>query len=258
MSSHSLHPLARQAVIATADSACCFWALGMTKYLAHDDPKLCVHWALDLILPYLREDGEHGDVVARSIQILRGVLDKPAVAELRQLEVSALDAWHHRSATRGGGPLARLVWAAMGVVEQVAPGQAAQLTNSCALPAGTESADVAEGWVWEQSATAIQMIRHAHPEVPQVTAEAFTRAVCFPERPHHCEQHNRVEWKWHGIMYEIATLRAADSFYFEFTDCTVDGTMYSGPFPSRKDVDEHMELLKHQPMSIRLIAPRQN
>src|SRR5262245_29540620 len=130
MSSAALHPLARQALIASRSPVCYGWTFGMTKYLAHDDPGQCVEWALDLIQPYLNEPGQYADVVTRSNDFLRGVLINPVAANLEQVGEFGWQAWSHRTVTGGGGPLARLLWAAMGIVELAAPGQAAALSDS--------------------------------------------------------------------------------------------------------------------------------
>lgn len=256
MASPPLHPLARQALVASANPACHGWAFGMTKYLAHDDPRGCVQWALNFIRPYLSDESEHGMVVTQSQQFLRDVLDNPLVADLRQMEEFVWNLWNHRSATCGGGPLARLIWAAMGVVEQATPGKAAQLRDTCIFPPEKNHLEIAEGLVWDQSATAIQMLAHDHPEVPQATAEAFTQTVCSSERPQKYEVECRMVWAWKEIFYEIATMRTPEGFYVEFKDFAVGGNVFSGPFASIDDVSDHMELLRHQPRTIQLV-PRE-
>ncbi|GAA4434023.1 hypothetical protein GCM10023155_30770 [Bremerella cremea] len=161
--------------------------------------------------------------------------------------------WNHRSATCGGGALARLIWAAMGVVEQATPGKAALVLGAYMFPQEKNHLEVARVLVWDQSARAIQMIAHDNPEVPQAPTEAFTHKACNPKRPLNCEVESRVEWVWNELVYEVATLRTLEGFYFEFTDSTVDGSMFSGPFASMKDVNDHMDLLRHQPKDIRIM-----
>jgi hypothetical protein len=239
--------------MASTNPACSGWAFGMTKYLAHYDPNACVQWAFEFIRPYLSDSGEYGGVVTRSIQFLRDVLNTPETADLKQMEEFAWEPWNHRSATCGGGPLARLVWAAMGVVELLRPGQAAHLSDSEMFSSGKDHSEIAAGLVWYQSATTIHMIAHDRPEVPEVTAVAFTQKVCFLERPQNCVVESRVEWAWSGIVYEIATLRTPHCFYLQFTDSSVDEKLFSGPFTSMDDVDDHMELLKHAPKTIRFV-----
>ena len=106
----------------------------------------------------------------------------------------------------------------MGVVELVTAGQAVELSGSRMFPSEENHVEIAEGLVWDQSATAIQMIAHDDSEVPQATAEAFTQTVCPSERPRDCDVESRVEWAWNEIVYKIATLRTPGGFYFEFTD----------------------------------------
>src|SRR5689334_9760375 len=121
MASQSLHPLARQSIAAANNSDCFGWAFGMTKYLAHHDSKACVQWAFDIIRPYLSDSATNGIVVTQSIRVLCNMLENPRAADLRQVEDFACESWNHRDATRGGGPLARLLWAMMGVVELATP-----------------------------------------------------------------------------------------------------------------------------------------
>lgn len=230
----------------------------MTKYLAFDDPVACVRWAFDFIHPYLNDGGEHGNVVTRSILFLRGVLDDPMEAGLNEMEIFVWEPWNHRSSTCGGGPLARLIWAAMGVVEYARPGQAARLTDAYMFPSEKNHLEIAGRLVWQQSATAIQMIANDHSDVPQAAAVAFTKRVCFLERPPNCNVESRVEWLWNGIVYEIATVRTPEAFYFEFTDRTTDEILFSGPFASVEDADKQMELLGHQPKTIRIVPVKHN
>ena len=254
MSSISLHPLARQSLVASTIPACTGWAFGMMKYLAHEDPRECVNWAFEIVRPYLDDNCKHSSVFARSRQHLRDVLDDPVAADLKQMEEFVWEPWNHYSPPCNGRPMARLIWAAMGVVVIATPGKASQLSESRMFPRDEDHNEIAKRLVWDQSATAIHMIAHDQPDVLQATAEVFTKTVCFSERPGNSDIESRVEWSWNEIIYEIGTLRrASNEFYFEFTDRTVDEKLFSGPFSSMGDVDDHMELLKHQPKKVRLV-----
>jgi hypothetical protein len=252
MASRSLHPLARQALLASGDPACYGWAFGLTKYLADESPAGCVEWAFDFIQPYLSESGEHSEVLTRGIQFLQHVLAEPAAVDLRELEAFPWEAWDHRTVTRGGRPLARLIWAATGVVALAQPGRVAEMHASRILPTGKNCGEIAYGRVWEQSAMAIQMVADDHPEVPKKLAEAFTRRVCFSDRPSDCQVQGRFDWSCEESVYEVVVLRASDAFYFEFIDHQGEGPLYSGPFCTETDMEKHKELLRHRPKRVHM------
>lgn len=251
MGSRSLHPLARQALVASGDPARYGWAFGLTKYLAHESPAECVEWAFDFIRPYLSESGQHGEVLARGIEFLHHVLADPAAVDLRELEAFPWEAWDHRTVTHGGGTLARLIWAAMGVVALAQPDRVFE-HESQILPTGKNRREIAYARVWEQSAMAIQMVADDHPEVPAKLAEAFTRRVCFEDRPSDCHVEGRFEWACGESVYDVVVLRASGAFYFEFIDHQGEGALYSGPFSSAADLTRHKDLLKHQPKRVHM------
>ncbi|MBN1912458.1 MAG: hypothetical protein JW818_22240 [Pirellulales bacterium] len=105
MATRALHPLARQALVASTIPACSGWAFGLTKYLAHGNPADCVLWIFDFIRPYLSDQGEYGHVVTKAIELLDGVLADPKVADIRSLEEQVVEPWNHRHCTKGVGRL---------------------------------------------------------------------------------------------------------------------------------------------------------
>lgn len=251
MDTGNLHPLARQAVVASSNPACTNWAHGITKYLAHDDSTLCIRWATDIVRPYLATTPEQRDILSRGIKALDSVVANPEASDLEQLEVLAWESWYQRAVI-----LARLMWASMGVVELAMPGRASTLAASRILPPQTDHEEIASGLVWDQSAIAIQVSALENAGIPEKVAQSFTQAVCFSKKPVNCDIQGRVVWSWNGIAYEVAVLKAPGAYYFEFTDETTEGVLYSGPFSDMSDVDAHLELLKHSPKTIRL-APHE-
>lgn len=252
----ALHPLARQAIIASADPACGRWAIGLTKYLVHDNPIGCVHWAFNISKPFINASGEYGGIISRGCECLLASLENAQSANLEAMESLGWEAWHHRFATCGGNPLARLLWAGMGAVESLTPGKAAALSNSRMFPSGADHAEIAKGikaMAWDQSAMAIQVIAGHHKEIPLAVAESFTSSVAFAKGPASFRVESRFEWNWQEINYEIAVLQASNGFYIEFTDRSVSERLYSGPLLSTEDVNDHMELLRHQPPKIKIV-----
>jgi hypothetical protein len=251
-----LHPLARQAIIASADPACGRWAIGMTKYLAHDDPCGCVHWAFNLAKPFIDASGEHGCIISRGCECLLTSLENPQSGNLEEMESLGWEAWHHRFVTRGGNPLARLIWAAMGAVESLNPGKLASISNSQLFPRCSDRAEIAKGikaLAWEQSAMAIEVMAADHKEIPLIAAQAFTTSVAIADGPESFSVKSRFEWNWQDISYEIAVLEASSGFYIEFTDRIVCERLYSGPFLNKTDVNDHIQLLRHQPRRIKIV-----
>ncbi len=116
MSSTSLHPLARQAIVLSSRTDCYGWAFGLTKYFAYRDPLGCVRWTLDFVMRHVQTTGEYADTLHRSVRFLEGVLAEPNRASLPEMDEFAWLPWSHRWAIKGAGPLARLIWAAMGAV----------------------------------------------------------------------------------------------------------------------------------------------
>lgn len=249
----ALHPLARQAVIASADPACGRWAIGLTKYFAHNDPIGCVHWAFKVSKPFIIASGEYGSIISRGSECLLASLENAQSASLETMESLGWEAWHHRFVTCGGNPLARLLWAAMGAVESLTPGKAASLSNSQMFPSGSDHAEIAKGLAWDGSAMAIQVIAGDHKEIPLLAAQAFTTSVAIADGPKSFSVKSRFEWNWQDINYEIAVMQASSGFYIEFTDRSVSERLYSGPFLRTEDVNDHVDLLRHQPPRIKII-----
>lgn len=249
MTSTSLHPLARQALWVAATPPRYGWAFGMAKYLAHDDPTACIRWTLSFIAPYFNQSNEQEGIVTRSIEVLDQVLTDPASANVKQLEEFVWTPWSHRSITRGGGPLARLIWAAIEVVKMSAPRQEPPSRNA----SSGDNVDMRSDLIWEQTATAIQTLAYNSPEIPQEMAKSFTSTACFLERPPNCGRLRRFEWEWCNLKYEIAILRALGSLFVEFTDLAGVEPLYSGPFSTMREVEECLKLLKHQPKTIHLV-----
>lgn len=130
MSSTSLHPLARQAIVLSSRTDCYGWAFGLTKYLCYRDPFGCVRWTLDFVMPHVQTTSEYAEAVPRSVRFLEGVLAEPCRASLQEMDQFAWLPWSHRWGIKGAGPLARLVWAAMGAVLLAQPGE----PKTCELP----------------------------------------------------------------------------------------------------------------------------
>lgn len=158
MSNSSLHPLARQAIVLSSRTDCYGWAFGLTKYLAFRDPIGCVRWTLNFVMPHVQDTGEYADVNRRSVRFLNGVLTEPSRASLHEMDEFVWLPWNHRAAIKGAGPLARLVWAAMGAVLLTQPDN----PPSSELPSlflGDEGPrTLAEKAVWSQCATAIHLL----------------------------------------------------------------------------------------------------
>lgn len=253
MSNNSLHPLARQAIVLSSRTDCYGWAFGLTKYLAFRDPIGCVRWTLNFVMPHVQDTGEYADVNRRSVRFLNGVLTEPSRASLHEMDEFVWLPWNHRAAIKGAGPLARLVWAAMGAVLLTQPDN----PPSSELPSlflGDEGPrTLAEKAVWSQCATAIHLLGDDSPEIPKTVAAAFTRSICHTTPPPNFMVMRQLEWAWEELAFEVAVLHETDgAFYLQYNDRLGDDPLFSGPLSSMKEVEERLDLLKNGPISVRL------
>jgi len=243
-----LHPLARQAIVLSSKADCSGWAFGLTKYLAFRDPLGCLRWTLDFVMPHVQATGN--DVAQRTVGLLEGVLAEPNQVSLHEMDEFVWIPWAHRLAVKGAGPLARLVWAAMGAVVLAQHGN----PPSSELPSlfhGEEGPKTkAEGVVWDQCATAIQMLGYDNPTIPMEVAAFFTKSVCRTTPPAEFTVLRNLKGAGDRLAFEIAILQDNDgAFHLRY-----DNALFSGPFASMTEVEERIELLKHKPTFIRLAS----
>src|SRR5947209_12638113 len=109
-------------------------------------------------MPHVERTGEYADTVNRSLRLLQGVIAAPDRASLHEMDEFAGLPWSHRWSIKGAGPLARLVWAAMGALLLTQSGEAAvsDLPSLFQTEEGPKAA--AERTVWEQCATAVHWL----------------------------------------------------------------------------------------------------
>ena len=252
MPSSSLHPLARQAIILSGRSDSYGWAFGLTKYLAYGDPLGCVRWTLDFVMARNHDTAEYADVVRRAVELLGEVLAEPSKASLTEMEQFVWLPWSCRFGTKRAGPLARLIWAAMGAVELSRPRAASASELPGLFHSDEDPKTLAEKVVHDQCATAIHMLANDDPDIPAAAAKVFTMTVCRAEAPAAPTVLRRFEWSWQGLSFDIAVLHSDDdAFYLQFIDRQGEEPLYAGPFPAMGEVDGRLDLLKHQPVSIR-------
>lgn len=253
MSSTSLHPLARQAIVLSSRTDCYGWAFGLTKYLSYHDPSGCVRWTLDFVMPHVQMTGEYAEATHRSVGFLEGVLAEPSRASLHEMDQFAWLPWSHRWAIKGAGPLARLIWAAMGAVLLSQPGEPTTSDLPDLFHADDAPRSVAKKAVWNQCATAIHMLGDDTPAIPMEAAAMFTKRVCHNTPPINSTIMRRLEWAWEGLSFEVAVLQGTeDAFHLQYHDRLGEEPLYSSPFSIMKEVDERLDLLKHGPLTIRL------
>jgi len=203
-------------------------------------------------MPHAQATGEHADVIRRSIELLEGVLSKPGSASLQAMDEFVWLPWSRRGAVRGAGPLARLVWAAMGAVVVALPGNPSSSELPGLFRAAEDPKTSAGKIVWDQCATAIQMLAYDDPGIPVAVSTAFTMSVCHTTPPSRFTIIRRLEWAWQGLSFEVAVLGDnAGALHLEFIDRQGKEPLYSGPFARMCEVDDRLSLLKHQPVSIR-------
>jgi hypothetical protein len=252
MSSPSLHPLARQAIDLSARPDAYGWAFGLTKYLAYDDPAVCLRWTLEFLLPHIQHDADN-EVIRRSVELVESVLAQPSQASLQAIEEFAWLPWSHRTTVNGAGPMARLIWAAMGVVKWSRPSHQSPDPPSEILHSDGDTRTDGRAMVWDQCATAIHMIAYDRPDISLLLAEAFTGTVCHEVPPSNAAATQRYQWWWEDLVFDIAVLRdGAGDFHVEFIDRQGTLPLYSGPFTTAEEVECRCDLLTYQPKTIRL------
>ncbi len=232
---------------------CYGWAFGLAKYLAFRDPLGCVRWTLDFVKPHVQTTGEYADAVHRSIGFLEGVLTGPNRASLQEMDEFAWLPWSHRWAIKGAGPLARLIWAAMGAVLFAQPNEPTKSELPSLFHADDGPRTVAEKMVWDQCATAIHILGHDNPAIPSEVAAAFTKRACHTTPPAIGTIMRRLEWAWESLVFEVAVVKdTEDAFHLQYNDCQGEEPLFSGPFSTMTEIDDRLDLLKHGPITIRL------
>jgi hypothetical protein len=202
---------------------------------------------------HVQTTGEYADAVHRSVRFLEGVLAEPNRASLQEMDEFAWLPWSHRWAIRGAGPLARLVWAAMGAVFFGQPNEATKGDLPSLFHADGGPRTVAEKVIWEQTATAIHMLGDDNPQIPSDVAASFTKRVCHTTPPANGTIMRRLEWAWEGLVFEVAVVQdTEDAFHLQYNDRQGEEPLFSGPFSTMKEVEERLDLLKHGPITIRL------
>ncbi len=121
MTSEELHPLARDVLAAFATQSY-FRSLRFSNAIAERNPTQCVHWAFNLVEPFVNASRPH-TIVTRTLAVIRNAIEFPCADQLPQLDELSWQSWCSGSFDDASPfaqrAVARLGWASMLLVGNI-------------------------------------------------------------------------------------------------------------------------------------------
>ena len=179
MTSHNLHPLARDVLEAFATQSY-FRSLRLANALADRSPTQCVRWAFHLVEPFVSASTPH-EVVTQTLSTIRHALASPSADELSQLDELSWKSWCSGSfdeeSPYAQRAVARLGWASILLVGDTTK------TNFESKYTGIHISAKANGVIREmanQCGMAVDMIYTHTDDGRLMVATSFSREMAAP------------------------------------------------------------------------------
>lgn len=179
MTSHDLHPLARDMLEAFATQSY-FRSVCLANALANRSPTQCVRWALNLVEPFVSASAPH-EVVTQTLSAIRCIIASPSADELSELDELSWKLWCSGSFDKktpfAQRAIARLGWASILLI--------ADTTKTCfeSKCTGIHLSADAQGVIQEmanQCGMAVDVIYAGTNDGRLMIAESFSREMAGP------------------------------------------------------------------------------